>query len=180
MDHTIDNLLFINDPLKLIKHCIRTEISKDIYEDCDSVLWQRFIKNYFSKFLKYKLSDLKYKDYYVLLYYLDKFKLLNSFNMLMRGQNLLCLLPKIYDGDHVAIIHAISNIAITSNSSNIVMYRDYNEKNLPIFGNGYLIIQFRNTDIHNNKDIYLKKKELCSYKYSKHVHPYYGGVNAYL
>ena len=176
MSYCIDYLILTRDPLNLINTCNSNKFHKDLYNDYNSELWEKISYKYYSKYIKYKKNNITYKDFYYLLYTLDNFKMLNEITNIFRVQKLLSLLPKIYDGDHIAIIHAISNIAIKGNFSKVVMYRDLNEKNLPIFGNGYLIIQFRNA----RDDIYIQKTDLDKYKFSKYVHPYYGGYNLYL
>mgnify|MGYP001163019758 FL=1 len=197
MSHDIDHLLEINNPLHLAKYCEehQNELSNDLFNDSNSILWKSFIEIYFLDKAKYKRKNLSLKDYYIYLYYIHMFNQCNHFKTFMRGQDLLCILPKIYDGDIIAVIHAITNIAITSKQANIVMYRDQKEKNLPIYGNGYLIIQYRNTDslkkinvddldgdifVSENNDVYIKKTYLELFTVAKYVHPYYGTCNRFL
>ena len=174
----LNNLLYYTNPVELVNYCVENNTPRDIYEHPNSILWETLIKKKYNKYMKYKIQNLSYKDFYVYLYYCEQFNQLTNFDMFKKGQSLLSVLPRIYDGDHIAIIHSIANIAVTSGLSNIVMYRDYNEKNLPIFGNGYLIIQYRKT--LNNKDVYIKLNELDKYPYIKNIHPYYGGINKFI
>ena len=170
----VDHLL-VKNPNKLHNLCKENTVYIDLYSNTDSILWESMLNKYFKKYTGYKNRYLSIKDFYVLIFYAQTFNQLNI-NTLSRGQELLLLLPKIYDGDHISIIHSLSNIAVTGNFSNLIMYRDLQESNLPIYGNGYLIIQYRNS----KKDIYIKKTELDNYKFVKHVHPFYGGYNKFI
>ena len=196
-EHDIDHLLNLNNPLQLAKYCEDNpnKLTNDLFNDSNSILWKFFIEIYFSDKAKYKKKNLSLKDYYIFLYYIHLFNQCNHFKTFMRGQDLLCILPRIYDGDIIAVIHAITNIAITSKQANIVMYRDQKEKNLPIYGNGYLIIQYRNTEVlkkiniddleseifvSEHNDVYIKKTNLELFTVAKYVHPYYGTCNRFL
>ena len=76
--------------------------------------------------------------------------------MLDKSQELLSLLNPIYEGDHIAIIHASNNIAIRNNKAKVLMYRnkDTNCK-IPTYGSGYLKIKYTS----NNVDSYSKDSE---------------------
>lgn len=176
MSWSVDELIISKDPFILLKKCKKNNYYNDLYIDNNSILWKKILSYYFKKYQNYKKKLLDFKDYYVFLYYCEKFNLIENYNLLIRGQNLLMLLPKIYDGDIIAIIHGISNIAILGNYCNIVMYRDLIEKNIPIYGNGYLVIQY----LKSEKDMYITKNEVKNYQYVKFVHPFFGGYNKYL
>ena len=176
MSWSVDELITSRDPFILLKICKKNNYYSDLYNDNNSLLWQKILSYYYKKYENYKKKLLDFKDYYVFLYYCEKFNLIENYNLIERGQKLMILLPKIYDGDIIAIIHAISNIAVIGNYCNIVMYRDLLEKNIPIYGNGYLVIQYLNSP----RDLYLKKKEVPNYEYSEFVHPLFGGYNRFI
>ena len=176
MSYNLSTLIVYKNPNKLLKECKENKFHYDLYSNPNSELWEALISYYYYKYEKYQKKQLDLKDFYVFMYYCEELNILKDYNLIIRGQKVLLLLPKIYDGDHMSVIHSISNLAIRGNFCNLVLYRDQTEKNLPIYGNGYLMIQYLKSD----KDVYIKKEAVSNYSYAEHVHPFYGGYNKFV
>ena len=167
-----NQILDVKDPNEIIKMCDKNDVWKVTVYDENSFIWSNLIYKYYDKYYDFK-DRLSLKDFYVLLYYLDMLNLIDNYNLLTKCQNLLKLLPRIYEGDHLAIIHAASNIAIQINKSNIVLYRKKDDIT-PVFGGGFLRARY----LKSENDIYLNKTTILdTIKSAKGVNKLFGGFN---
>ena len=170
----IENIILnIKDPNKILEYCNKTNVWLEICKDPNGFIWFNLLIKYYYEYFELKLKDLSLKDYYVLLYYLEKLSILNNINLIEQYQNALLILPKVYEGDHLALIHAVNNIAFQSNKAKLILYRKKEEKSL-VFGNGYLRVRYLN----NNKNIYIDNEtKLTEYNPVDNVDPILGGYN---
>ena len=167
-----NQILDVKDPNVIIKMCDKNDIWKVTVEDENSFIWSNLIYKYYDKYYDFK-DRISLKDFYVLLYYLDILNLIHDYNLLTRCQNLLNLLPKIYEGDHLAIIHAANNIAIKLNKANIVLYRKKDDI-MPVFGGGFLCARY----LKSYNDIYLNRTTILNtIESARGVNKMFGGFN---
>ena len=147
-------ILNFKNPSDIFKYCNNNNINNIIEKN--SGIWEKLIQKNYTHHMCFKHEQLCLKDYYVLLYYLNVLNLLNDSFVLQKSQQLLCLINIIYEGDHIAIIHASNNIAIRNNKAKVFMYRnkDTNCK-IPIYGSGYLKIKYTSSNV----DSYSKELE---------------------
>ena len=121
----IGNIVYeLKNPNRIL---LRSEESKSLLilvEDANSYLWSNLITKYFNNYKNQKLKNISQKDFYVLLYFSEQMGILIFDFFLKKSQDLLNLLPKIYDGDHLCILNGIVNTAITSKKNNVLMYRE--------------------------------------------------------
>ena len=81
---------------------------------------------------------------------MNALSLLNDMFVLEKSQELLTLLNPIYEGDHIAIIHASNNIAIRNNKAKVVMYRNKDPNcKIPTYGSGYLKIKYTSNTVNS-------------------------------
>ena len=119
------NLVNFKNPEDIYSYCEKHNITNKI--DDNSEIWKNLIeKNYKNHFI-FKKDALSYKDYYVLLYFIQSLNLLNDTFIISKSQEILSLISIIYEGDHIAIIHACNNLAIRNNKAKLLLYRDKNE-----------------------------------------------------
>ena len=64
------------------------------------------------------------------MYYSELIGTLDQPNILDRCQDLIQLLPKIYNNDHITIINACYNTAITTNKAKIILYRSKKDETI--------------------------------------------------
>ena len=152
------------------KDIIQLANNNNCLNDNNSYLWNNLLIKYYYNFIKYKNKNISIKDFYVLLYYSEILGLINFIPILDRAQHTLSLLPKIYDGDIIAILHACSTTSILGNHANIVMYRDKAGTIPHIYGKGNLRIKYLNID----KDSYLNKSIIKNIPTADKVEPNYG------
>lgn len=162
-------ILKIKNPNKIFEYCQQNNIYLDLLKDINSHFWMKLLETYYNKHIYLKNKTLSIKDYYVLLYYCELFTLLDEVKLIEKSQELLLKLPQIYQGDHIAIIHACNNIAIRMGIADVVMTR--NTKEDLIYGLGYLVIYYLN---NNGSDIFVDKY-IEQYKHIKCVDPLRGG-----
>lgn len=144
-------ILSFKNPSDIFSYCNKNNINAMI--EPNSGLWEQLIQKNYCNHLCFKREHISLKDYYVLLYYLNSLSLLNDSFVIEKSQELLSLLNPIYEGDHIAIIHASNNIAIRNNKAKVLMYRDKDSNcKIPYFGSGYLKIKYTS----NNINIYSK------------------------
>ena len=167
MDYLIENY---KNPLDIYKYSNKNSYLNDILNDPNSYLWHELIKQHYRKYIKFKNKYTNLKDFYVLIHHCDILNLLGLNFILFRCQKLLNLLPKIYDGDHLAVINACTNISIISNSANIILYRDKFSKK--VFGSGFLTYQYKDV----KQDLFVNSNNLSNYKNSKYSNNLYGYV----
>ena len=164
------NIIIKNkNPNHIVEYCFKYKVYTDLIKDANSHFWVKLIETHYQKYLSLKNQQLSFKDFYVLLYYCELFTLINDSKLINKSQNLLLKLPKIYQGDHIAIIHASNNIAIRMNKANAIMTRNKNQKS--VYGLGYLVIRYLD---NNGEDIFVEKY-LDQYKYIDGVDPLKGG-----
>ena len=160
------------NPLDIINICFSNSKWKNMCIDNNSYLWDGLLKKYYNKYCNNRIKDVSIKDYYVLLYYAELCGLLDYFRIIDRAQNLLHILPKIYDGDIITILNACCNIAVISNKCNIVLYRSKVDNEVSfIYGSGYLRYQY----LVSKKDIYINESELSNFTKQKGVNNILGG-----
>ncbi len=147
-------ILGFKNPSEIFKYCSKYNISNLIEKN--SGLWEQLIQKNYANHVVFKSEHISLKDYYVLLYYLNALSLLNDSFVLNKSQELLSLLNPIYEGDHIAIIHASNNIAIRNNKAKVLMYRNKdNSCKIPSYGSGFLKIKYTS----NSTNIYSKDSE---------------------
>ena len=161
----MENLLNHKNPKDIIQFANSNHVN-----DSNSYLWNNLLIKYYFNFNRYKNKNISIKDYYVLLYYSEILGLINFIPILERAQYALSILPKIYDGDHLAVINACTNISIISNSANIILYRDKFSKK--VFGSGFLTYQYKDV----KQDLFVNSNNLSNYKNSKYSNNLYGYV----
>ena len=166
------NLVNFKNPNDIFSYCEKHNITNKI--DDNSEIWKNLIeKNYKNHFI-FKKDALSYKDYYVLLYFIQSLNLLNDTFIISKSQEILSLISIIYEGDHIAIIHACNNLAIRNNKAKLLLYRDKNECcTIPKYGSGYLKVKY----INNNCDIYTNNNNINDYKPPFNSDLTYGGYN---
>lgn len=127
---------------------------KKLFEDSNSYLWNNLINYFFFSFGDFKNNDISLKDYYILLYLADTMGI-NDIRIILKSQNLLSILPKIYDGDIVCIINACCNTATLSGRYKINLFRKSIDKKLRVYGKGLLKYQYikSDTDLYSDNMI---------------------------
>ena len=75
---------------------------------------------------------------------------INDIRIIIKSQHLLCILPKIYDGDIVCILNACCNTAVLSGRYKINLFRKSIDKKLRVYGKGLLKYQY----VKSDKDLY--------------------------
>lgn len=172
-DHYIENMVMSRkNPNEIINICNVNSYWHKLCSDQNSSIWHNLIINNYRKYYKKKNNSISLKDYYVLLYYSEILGLLSS-NIIYKAQTVLSLLPRVYEGDHIAILHACSNPAIMGDHAKIIMYRDKTNIKSTNYGRGYLHIQFKKY----STDCYVDKNNLDSFKNANCVDPYLGGYD---
>ena len=96
----------------------------------------KLVEIYYNSYIILKDEILSIKDFYVLMYYCEIFTLMDDKKIINRAQKLLLRLPQIYEGDHIAIIHACNNIALRMGVADVVMTRNTAENECNIYGLG--------------------------------------------
>ena len=141
MNRHTTNILGFKNPSEIYKYCSKHNLGSLVEKN--SGIWEKLINKNYTNHSEFKSEFISFKDYYVLLYYLNALSLINDVFVLKKSQDLLSLLNTIYEGDHLAIIHASNNIAIRNNKAKVLMYRnkDINCK-IPTFGNGFLKVKY--------------------------------------
>lgn len=140
-------ILGFKNPSQIFDYCNNHNINHLIEKN--SGIWEQLINKNYKNHLDFKIKALNLKDYYVLLYYLNALNLLFDNFVLEKSQEFLCLLPIVYEGDHIAIIHAANNIAIRTNKAKVLMYRNKESNcNIPSFGSGFLKIKYVSNYVH--------------------------------
>lgn len=161
------NIILKNkNPNNIVEYCFKYNVYKDLINDSNSHFWLKLIETHYRNHLSLKNTQLSFKDFYVLLYYCELFTLINDFKLINKSQELLLKLPKIYQGDHVAIIHASNNIALRMKKADAIMTRNKNQKDTY-----ELVIRYVN---NNGEDIFVEKY-IEKYKYINGVDPLQGG-----
>ncbi len=172
MNKHLLNLINFKNPIDIFNYCNNNNINELIEQS--SSLWDTLLEKNFKNYIVFRQDTITLKDYYVLLYFIQAFNLLNDSFIIQKSQSLLSLLPIIYHGDHIAIIHASNNICIRNNKAKILMYRDKDYNcTLPYYGNGYLKIKF----INSNIDIYTENINSVDITPPYGVNLTYGGYN---
>ena len=169
--HSI-NLVNFKNPTDIFNYCEKHNINT-VIED-NSEIWCKLIEKNYNKYNIFKIKTLTYKDYYVLLYFMQCLNILYDTFILTKTQEILSMIPILYEGDHIAIIHACNNLAIRNNKSKLLLYRDPDTQcTIPVYGSGYLKIKF----INNNTDIYTNSINTMQYNQPFNSHISYGGYN---
>ena len=141
-------ILGFKNPSEIFKYCNKHNISNLIEKN--SGIWEQLIQKNYNNHLIFKTEFISLKDFYVLLYYLNALNLLNDSFVLNKSQELLNLLHPLYEGDHIAIIHASNNIAIRNNKATVLMYRNKdNNCKIPSYGSGFLKIKYTTNKVNS-------------------------------
>ena len=174
-DHYIESIVMSKkNPNDIVDICKINSYWNNIFSDNNSFIWHNLIIKYYRRYYNKIKKYTTLKDYYVLLYYAEILGLINNKIIISKTQDILSLLPKIYEGDHIAILHACSNPAIIGNHAKIIMYRNRTNGNKPItYGRGHLCIQYK----LYNTDTYVSKDNVDNFKNAKFVDPFIGGFN---
>lgn len=171
-NQTIEKIILSHKNPEDIAHISTTnQIWFDLSNDPNSNLWYKLLMKHYTTLFKYKLKSISCKDYYVLLFYAELLGIHLYTPIINKAQHIINLLPKIYHGDHITILNASINTAITSNKANIILYRDPYDNNNINSGNGCLVIRYLNTP----RDIYTNINHSRNLPLAKHVNPIYGG-----
>ena len=166
-------ILGFKNPSEIYKYCSQHNLGSLIEKN--SGIWEKLINKNYNNHSVYKNEFVSFKDYYVLLYYLNALSLLNDVFVIKKSQDLLSLLNTIYEGDHIAIIHASNNIAIRNNKAKVVMYRNKdNYCKIPTYGNGFLKVKYTS----NISDSFSNECE-TSNKEAFNVNLTYGGYKLF-
>lgn len=169
--HTI-NLINFKNPSDVYKYCEKHNINSAIEDNSD--IWQKLIEKNYNKYTNFKANTTSYKDYYVLLYFTQCLNLLTDTFIITKSQEILSIIPTIYEGDHIAVIHACNNLAIRNNKSKLLLYRDKDVQcPIPVYGSGYLKIKY----INNNSDIFTNNINTAHYAKPFNSDLSYGGYN---
>ena len=169
--HSI-NLINLKNPSDVFKYCEKYNINSAIEDN--SEIWQKLIEKNYNKYINFKVNTISYKNYYVLLYFIQCLNLLTDIFVINKSQEILSIIPIIYEGDHIAIIHACNNLAIRNNKSKLLLYRDTSSQcSIPVYGSGYLKIKY----INNNSDIYTNNINTTQYVKPFNSDLTYGGYN---
>lgn len=164
------NIILKNkNPNITVEYCFKYNVYTDLINDPNSHFWVKMLDTHYKNYVLLKNPELSFKDFYVLLYYCELFTLINDTNLINKSQHLLLKLPKIYQGDHVAIIHASNNIALRMKKADAIMTRNTNQKEG--CGLGYLVFRY----VNNNGIDEFVEKYTDKYRYIDGVDPLYGG-----
>ncbi len=97
------------NPYKIFELAKQYQPWNKIIEDKNSFIWENCIEIYYPlKKNNYSLTKL---DYYMVLYYVDCINELSNDNYINLCIKALETLPKIYDGDHICIVHICNTLA---------------------------------------------------------------------
>lgn len=166
------NLVNFKNPNDIFSYCEKHNITDKIDDNSD--IWYKLIEKNYNKYIDFKLDTISYKDYYVLLYFIQALNLIKDTFIISKSQEILSIIPIIYEGDHISIIHGCNNLAIRNNKAKLLLYRDKNEQcTIPTYGSGYLKIKF----INNNCDTYSNNININNYKKPFNSDLTYGGYN---
>jgi hypothetical protein len=169
--HTI-NLVNFKNPTDVFKYCEKHNINSAIEDNSD--IWCKLIEKNYNKYTIFKIKTLSYKDYYVLLYFIQCLNLLTDTFIITKTQEILSIISVIYEGDHIAIIHACNNLAVRNNKAKLLLYRDTDTQcTIPTYGSGYLKIKF----INNTTDVYTNSINTTQYNKPFNSDLSYGGYN---
>jgi hypothetical protein len=167
--HSI-NLINFKNPTDIFNYCEKHNINSLI--EGDSEIWCKLIEKNYNKYTNFKTKPITYKDYYVLLYFIQCLNLLTDSFIITKTQEVISIIPSIYEGDHIAIIHGCNNLAVRNNKAKLLMYRNKDEQcPLPTYGSGFLKINF----INSNTDIFSNNINVAQYKPPFNSSLYYGG-----
>jgi hypothetical protein len=134
-------ILGLKNPSEIFKYCNEHNISNLLEQK--SEIWKKLIEKNYSNHVSSKCDFISYRDFYVLLYFMNALNLLNDLFVIEKSQELLTFINPIYEGDHIAIIHAANNISIRSNKAKVVMYRNKDSNcRIPTYGSGFLKIKY--------------------------------------
>ena len=89
----------------------------------DSFVWVNYLQIYYQQYIHMKNKNISNMDYYVLLYFLEQTNLLTDTFLIKNVQLGLASIPRIYENDHLAIIHFTNSIAFRLKYTNLVLYR---------------------------------------------------------
>ncbi len=141
-------ILGFKNPSEIFKYCSQHNISNLIEKNGE--IWEQLIQKNYNNHIQFKCGFVSYRDFYVLLYFMNALNLLNDMFVLEKSQELLSLLNPIYEGDHIAIIHASNNIAIRNNKAKVVMFRNKDQNcKIPTYGSGYLKIKYTSNTVNS-------------------------------
>ena len=122
-------LISIKNPFKAYKFAHKHNIWNRHISDKNGFVWGNFLEAHYPELLKFKLKDITQMDYYVLLYILESLDLILNIPVIHYCQIGICSLPKIYEGDHLRIIQAISSLCFSIKIANIIFYREISGPN---------------------------------------------------
>ena len=123
MESLEEQLLSIKNPFNAFNFSQKYNVWRAQICDKNSFVWKNFIEKFYNTLLKYKVSDISYMDYYVLLYLLENLNLVFDKSIIHYSQLGLCSLPKIYNGDHLRVIQFINTLGFRIGIANLLLYR---------------------------------------------------------
>ena len=121
MDNLESVLKSIKNPFYL--NTILNNNDLKLFEDPNSYLWNNLLIHHYRSFYEFKIQPLSIKDYYILLYLAETLGILDL-RIINKSQNLLNILPKIYDGDIICILNSCCNTASLSGHYKIHLFRN--------------------------------------------------------
>ena len=89
------NLVNFKNPNDIFSYCEKHNITNKI--DDNSEIWNNLIEKNYKNHFMFKKDALSYKDYYVLLYFIQSLNLINDTFIISKGQEILSLLSKTTD-----------------------------------------------------------------------------------
>ena len=136
-----------------IRNNIYKEYSKQ-FNDTNSYIWDSLLQIHYNSYKNFKKDFISFREYYILIYTSELLGI-NDLRIINRCQDVLNIIPRLYDGDIVCILNACCNTAILSGKYNLHLFRKKNiNSQCRTFGEGLLKYEYV---IHSN-DFYLDEK----------------------
>lgn len=145
-----DNIIKLyKDPI-ILKNKLHDNYSSQ-FSDPNSYIWDTLLKTHYFSYKSFKKEFISFREFYIILFSSESLGI-NDLRIINRCQDILNLIPKIYDGDIICILNACCNTAILSGKYNLHFYRKQGiNDNSRVYGEGLLKYQY----IDSTKDIYI-------------------------
>ena len=166
------------DPYKIYESGKEYSPWSKILEDKNSFIWETCLETYYPT--RNNCNDLSKLDYYMLLFLIEKYASLHDTQLITMCIDALKCLPKLYEGDHICIIHICNTLGCrklyNSGKLNVKLFRTKEQENV-CFPNkeGKLQCVFIDTEV-SLKNIFnyeSKQIDINTIKNTK-IHPKYG------